>query len=56
VTALACKKDYPVFVDSLIELFDVVSVSAGMRGQQILLAPQDYLRATQATVGEFARG
>ena len=53
VTALACKKDYPVFADSLIELFDVVSVSAGMRGQQILLAPQDYLRATQATVGDI---
>ncbi len=55
VTALACKKDYPVFVDETIELFDVISISAGMRGMQILLAPTDYLRATKATVGAIAR-
>jgi Cys-tRNA(Pro)/Cys-tRNA(Cys) deacylase len=54
VTALAGKKDYPVYVDETIELYDVVSVSAGMRGLQILLAPADYLRATGATVGEIA--
>ena len=51
VTALACKRPYPVFVDETIELFDVVSVSAGMRGMQILLAPADYLRAVNGTVG-----
>jgi Cys-tRNA(Pro)/Cys-tRNA(Cys) deacylase len=51
VTALAGKKDYPVFVDETIELFEVVSVSAGMRGTQILLAPADYLRAVKGTVG-----
>src|SRR5690349_23947516 len=44
VTALAGKKDYPVFVDETIELFDEVSVSAGTRGTQLLLAPGDYLR------------
>jgi Cys-tRNA(Pro)/Cys-tRNA(Cys) deacylase len=55
VTALGAKKDYPVFVDETMELFDVVSVSAGVRGTQILLAPADYLRATGATVGAIAR-
>lgn len=55
VTALACKKDYPVYVDETIELFDVVSISAGVRGTQILLAPADYLRATAATVGAIAK-
>lgn len=54
VTALAAKKDYPVFVDETVELFDVISVSAGMRGLQILLAPADYLRATKATVAALA--
>ena len=54
VTALAAKKDYPVFVDEAIQLFDVVSVSAGMRGLQILIAPTDYLRAVNATVGAIA--
>lgn len=54
VTALGAKKDYPVYVDETIELFDVVSVSAGVRGTQILLAPADYLRATKATIGAIA--
>jgi Cys-tRNA(Pro)/Cys-tRNA(Cys) deacylase len=55
VTALACKKDHPVFADETIELFEVVSVSAGVRGTQILLAPADYLRATRARTGAIAR-
>jgi len=55
VTALAGKKDYPVFVDETVELFDVVSVSAGIRGVQILLAPAGYLRAAQGTVAAIAK-
>jgi len=55
VTALAAKKDYPVFVDETAILFDVISVSAGVRGTQILLTPDDYLRATKAVTGEIAR-
>jgi Cys-tRNA(Pro)/Cys-tRNA(Cys) deacylase len=50
VTALACKKDYPVFVEETAELFEVISVSAGIRGTQILLAPADYVRAVNAKV------
>ena len=56
VTALGAKKDYPVFVDETIELFDMVSISAGARGTQILLAPADYVRAVKATVGPIATG
>lgn len=55
VTALGCRKDYPVFAEETIELFDVISVSAGVRGTQLLLAPADYLRATKAKVGPLAR-
>jgi Cys-tRNA(Pro)/Cys-tRNA(Cys) deacylase len=55
VTALGGKKDYPVFVDETIELFDRVAVSAGVRGTQIVLAPADYLRATGAAVGAIAK-
>jgi len=54
VTALAGKREYPVFVDETIELFDVVSVSAGMRGLQLLIAPGDYLRAVKGTVAEIS--
>ena len=55
VTALGGKRDHPVYVDETIELFDIISISAGVRGTQILLAPADYLRATHATVVAIAR-
>jgi Cys-tRNA(Pro)/Cys-tRNA(Cys) deacylase len=54
VTALAAKRDFPVYVDETIELFDVISISAGQRGLQILLAPSDYLRATKAKVAALS--
>lgn len=56
VTALGMKKDYPVFADETIELWDAVSLSAGQRGLQIIIAPADYLRATNATVAEISSG
>ncbi len=55
VTALGMKKEYPVFADETMELWERVCVSAGQRGMQILIAPADYLRATGATVGEISR-
>jgi len=55
VTALAAKKAYPVYADETMELFDVISVSAGVRGAQLILAPADYLRATSAKVGPIAK-
>lgn len=55
VTALAAKKAYPVYADETMELFDVISVSAGVRGAQLILAPADYLRATGAKVGPIAK-
>ena len=54
VTALAAKRDFPVYVDETIELFDVVSISAGVRGLQILIAPADYLHATNGTIAALA--
>ncbi|MDI1433409.1 MULTISPECIES: Cys-tRNA(Pro) deacylase [Polyangium] len=55
VTAIGGKKDYFVVVDETIELHDVVSVSAGMRGLQILLAPTDYVRVVKGTLAPIAR-
>jgi Cys-tRNA(Pro)/Cys-tRNA(Cys) deacylase len=54
VTALGAKKDFPVILDETAEIFDVISVSAGVRGTQILLAPSDYIRAVNATVAAIA--
>lgn len=55
VTVLGAKKDYPAVADETIELFDVISVSAGVRGTQLFLSPADYLRATRAATAGIAR-
>jgi Cys-tRNA(Pro)/Cys-tRNA(Cys) deacylase len=55
VTALACRRNYPVFVDETVELFDRIAVSAGVRGTQVVLAPSDYLAAVHGTLGAIAR-
>jgi Cys-tRNA(Pro)/Cys-tRNA(Cys) deacylase len=55
VTVLAAKKPFPAIVDETVELFDVISVSAGQRGLQLLMAPADYLRATEATLADLTK-
>ena len=47
VTVFGAKKSYPVVVDETVILFDQISVSAGQRGVQILVAPDEYLRAAR---------
>jgi Cys-tRNA(Pro)/Cys-tRNA(Cys) deacylase len=54
VTALAAKKAYPVYADESVKRFDTISISAGVRGLQILLAPADYLKVTNATLAAIA--
>ena len=56
VTALAAKKSYPVYADNSIERFKQISISAGIRGLQILLAPADYLNITKAKLAAIAQG
>lgn len=55
VTVLAAKKPFPAFADETIELFDQISVSAGQRGLQLVLAPADYLRAAAASLANLTR-
>ena len=56
VTVLAARKPFPAFADETLELHDIISVSAGMRGLQLLIDPQAYLRATGATLHDLTRG
>ncbi len=50
---LGAKKNYPVFVDSRALTLDRISISAGLRGMQIVLAPRDLVRAVNATVADL---
>ena len=53
VTALAAKRDFPLYVDETIELYDTISISVGMRGVQALLKPEDYLKVTKPVIAEL---
>jgi len=55
VTVLAARKPFRAFADETIELFDIISISAGQRGLQLLLTPADYLRAASATLADLTR-
>jgi Cys-tRNA(Pro)/Cys-tRNA(Cys) deacylase len=55
VTALACKINYPVYLDESALRHPIIAVSAGVRGTQILLAPHDYVKATTATPVPISR-
>jgi Cys-tRNA(Pro)/Cys-tRNA(Cys) deacylase len=55
VTIFGAKKDFAAYVDETIELFDVISVSAGARGVQMVLAPEDYLRASNAQIAAITK-
>lgn len=52
---LGAKKNYPVFLDESALAQVTIAVSAGKRGEQILLAPKDLERAAHATVAKIAR-
>lgn len=50
---IGMKKLFPTFLDETAFLFDVISISPGVRGQQMLLAPADLQTITNAEVREF---
>ena len=42
------KKKYPTFIDEVCLLFEEIAVSAGERGHQMILPPEDLVRLTDA--------
>ncbi|MEM7675320.1 MAG: Cys-tRNA(Pro) deacylase [Myxococcota bacterium] len=55
VTVFGAKKPLPVFVDQAIEIHPEISVSAGQRGLQLCMRPQDFIQASRATVAKITR-
>ena len=45
---LGMKKKYPTFIDQTALNYEKIYISAGVRGQQLALSPQDLLKATDA--------
>src|SRR5579872_6853479 len=48
VSPVGTRKPYPLYLDETADLWDVISVSAGLRGCQMLLAPGDLARVVDA--------
>ncbi|MBM7615633.1 Cys-tRNA(Pro) deacylase [Alkaliphilus hydrothermalis] len=48
---IGMKKNYPTFIDESALAFSQLTISAGMRGQQLSLAPEDLISVTKAQVG-----
>ena len=55
VSPLGTKKPLPVYIDRSAENWPTISVSAGLRGHQILVAPGDLTRATGGSFCRLAR-
>jgi len=45
---IGMKKDFPVFIEETAQLFEKVYVSAGIRGMQVCLSPEDLKNAVNA--------
>lgn len=55
VSPLGLKKAYPLFLDELAFVYDRISISAGVRGIQIVLAPGDLQTLLKIEVGALSR-
>ena len=55
VSPLGMKKDYPYYLDQHALNYPFIVISAGVRGLQISLAPEDLIKATKAVTGFFCR-
>ena len=52
---LGAKKAYPVYLDSKAMDQEKISISAGVRGEQLILSPADLVKAANATVAEIVK-
>ncbi len=50
---IGMKKPFPTFIDETSLLFDLISISAGVRGTQILVSPTDLITAIPAETADL---
>ncbi|MDR2618258.1 MAG: Cys-tRNA(Pro) deacylase [Treponema sp.] len=50
---IGMKKKFPTLIDETAELFETIGVSAGLRGMQIILKPDDLIRFTGARLADL---
>lgn len=52
---IGMKKKYPTFIDETCILYEEIAVSAGIRGEQVILSPADLVRYTEATEADVTK-
>ena len=52
---IGMKKKYPTYIDETCILYDEISVSAGMRGEQIVIAPEDLAGFVEAEMLDLVK-
>lgn len=52
---LGARKNYPVYLDETCRNYEKIAISAGIRGQQLILRPEDLIRAVGAVVANLIR-
>ena len=51
---LGMKKPYPIFIDESCLLFSLIFISAGQRGLQLKINPEDLIKVVGAVIGDLA--
>jgi Cys-tRNA(Pro)/Cys-tRNA(Cys) deacylase len=51
---LGMKKSYPIYIHETCELFDIIYISAGQRGLQLKINPEDLIKVSAAMVCDLA--
>lgn len=52
---IGMKKKYPTYIDETCILFDEIFISAGVRGMQLVLNPEDLLAYTRAKTADLVK-
>ena len=52
-SAIGMKKHFPTYIEETILLHDLISVSPGQRGLQILINPYDFVHASMASIANL---
>jgi Cys-tRNA(Pro)/Cys-tRNA(Cys) deacylase len=55
VSPIGIKKQHPIFLDGSAMRFPFISISAGTRGSQIFVSPEDLVKALDIKISKIAR-
>ena len=55
VSPISCKKDYPLYIDDTAMVKERISISAGKRGCQIIMKPDDLVDIRKATIAALVK-